>query len=173
MEALGLAPRLVRGSPANLKVTYPEDLALAAAILAAQAAEETPDDDAHRQRLRRARAGRGTAARPGRRHDSASTAGSPGHSDADVLLHAISDALLGALALGDIGAHFPDTDARWKGADSRVLLRHVAALVGARGYEIGNVDATVIAQAPKLAPHVARCARTSPPTSAAPSRTSR
>jgi 2-C-methyl-D-erythritol 2,4-cyclodiphosphate synthase len=81
--------------------------------------------------------------------------GLAGHSDADVLLHAISDALLGALALGDIGAHFPDTDARWKGADSRVLLRHVAALVGARGYEIGNVDATIVAQAPKVAPHVA------------------
>ena len=78
-----------------------------------------------------------------------------GHSDADVLLHAISDALLGALALGDIGAQFPDTDARWKGADSRVLLRHVAALVGGRGYEIGNVDATIVAQAPKLAPHIA------------------
>ena len=81
--------------------------------------------------------------------------GLAGHSDADVLLHAISDALLGALALGDIGAHFPDTDARWKGADSRVLLRHVASLVGARGYEIANVDATIVAQAPKLAPHVA------------------
>jgi 2-C-methyl-D-erythritol 2,4-cyclodiphosphate synthase len=81
--------------------------------------------------------------------------GLAGHSDADVLLHAISDALLGALALGDIGAHFPDTDPRWKGADSRVLLRHVVALIGARGYEVGNVDATIIAQAPKVAPHVA------------------
>ena len=81
--------------------------------------------------------------------------GLAGHSDADVLLHAISDALLGALALGDIGAHFPDTDPRWKGADSRVLLRHIAALVGGRGYEIGNVDATIIAQAPKVAPHIA------------------
>ena len=80
--------------------------------------------------------------------------GLAGHSDADVLLHAIADALLGALALGDLGAHFPDTDARWKGADSRALLRHVHALVAARGYAIGNVDATVVAQAPKLAPHV-------------------
>ena len=80
--------------------------------------------------------------------------GLAGHSDADVLLHAICDALLGALALGDLGAHFPDSDARWKGADSRVLLRHVASLVAQRGYDLGNVDATVIAQAPKIAPHV-------------------
>lgn len=77
-----------------------------------------------------------------------------GHSDADVLLHAISDALLGALALGDIGMHFPDTDARYRGADSRALLRHVMSLVASRGYAIGNVDATVIAQVPKLAPHI-------------------
>jgi 2-C-methyl-D-erythritol 2,4-cyclodiphosphate synthase len=80
--------------------------------------------------------------------------GLAGHSDADVLLHAIADAILGALALGDIGHHFPDTDARWKGADSRVLLRHVAALMAGRGYAIGNVDATIVAQAPKMAPHV-------------------
>jgi 2-C-methyl-D-erythritol 2,4-cyclodiphosphate synthase len=80
--------------------------------------------------------------------------GLAGHSDADVLLHAIADALLGALALGDIGMHFPDTDARFNGADSRRLLRHVLSLVAARGYAIGNVDATVIAQAPKLAPHI-------------------
>ncbi len=81
--------------------------------------------------------------------------GLAGHSDADVLLPAIADAILGALALGDLGAHFPDTDARWRGADSRDLLRHVMALAGGQGYRIGNVDATVIAQAPKLAPHVA------------------
>jgi 2-C-methyl-D-erythritol 2,4-cyclodiphosphate synthase len=80
--------------------------------------------------------------------------GLEGHSDADVLLHAVCDAILGALALGDIGMHFPDTDARWKGADSRVLLRHVAALASARGWRIGNLDVTVIAEAPKLAPHV-------------------
>jgi len=80
--------------------------------------------------------------------------GLAGHSDADVLLHAICDAILGALALGDLGAHFPDTDPRWKDADSRALLRHVAALSTAQGWRIGNVDATLIAQAPKLAPHV-------------------
>ena len=80
--------------------------------------------------------------------------GLAGHSDADVLLHAISDALLGALSLGDLGMHFPDTDARYAGADSRALLRHVMSLVVQRGYDIGNVDATIIAQAPKLAPHI-------------------
>ena len=80
--------------------------------------------------------------------------GLDGHSDADVLLHAVCDAILGALALGDIGMHFPDADARWKGADSRVLLRHVASLASARGWCIGNLDVTVIAEAPKLAPHV-------------------
>ena len=81
--------------------------------------------------------------------------GLEGHSDADVLLHAIGDAILGALALGDLGAHFPDSDPRWKNADSRALLRHIAGLMGERGFSIGNVDATVIAQAPRLAPHVA------------------
>ena len=80
--------------------------------------------------------------------------GLDGHSDADVLLHAITDALLGAGALGDIGRHFPDTDPRWKGADSRLLLRHAVALVRGRGFEIVNVDATIIAQAPRMAPHI-------------------
>jgi 2-C-methyl-D-erythritol 2,4-cyclodiphosphate synthase len=77
-----------------------------------------------------------------------------GHSDADVLLHAITDALLGAAALGDIGTHFPDTDVRFKGADSGVLLAEAARRVREKGFEIGNVDSTVIAQAPKLMPHI-------------------
>ena len=76
------------------------------------------------------------------------------HSDGDVLLHALSDALLGACALGDIGKHFPDTDPTFKGADSRALLRHVVGLVQAKGYVVGNVDATIVAQAPKMAPHI-------------------
>jgi len=78
-----------------------------------------------------------------------------GHSDADVLLHAITDALIGAAALGDIGMHFPDTDTRFKGADSRALLIEAARRVRQAGFEIGNVDSTVIAQAPKLMPHIA------------------
>ena len=78
-----------------------------------------------------------------------------GHSDADVLLHAICDALLGAAALGDIGKHFPDSDPRFKGIDSRKLLRHVAELLDGSGWKVGNVDATIIAQAPKMAPHIA------------------
>lgn len=77
-----------------------------------------------------------------------------GHSDADVLLHAISDALLGAAALGDIGKHFPDTDPRYKGADSLKLLEEVGNLLAAKGYVVGNVDATIVAQEPKMLPHI-------------------
>lgn len=77
-----------------------------------------------------------------------------GHSDADVLLHAICDALLGAAALGDIGKHFADTDAKYKDIDSRLLLRDVVRKIEAAGFRIGNVDATIIAQAPKMAPHI-------------------
>ena len=77
-----------------------------------------------------------------------------GHSDADVLLHAIMDALLGAAALGDIGEHFPDSDERYAGADSRVLLREVGRLLADRGYTVGNIDATVIAQRPKISPYI-------------------
>ncbi|MBS0319810.1 MAG: 2-C-methyl-D-erythritol 2,4-cyclodiphosphate synthase [Proteobacteria bacterium] len=80
--------------------------------------------------------------------------GLDGHSDADVLLHAIADAILGALAQGDIGRHFPDTDPRWKGADSVKLLAHVALIMSSLGYAVANVDATLIAQAPRFAPHV-------------------
>ena len=77
-----------------------------------------------------------------------------GHSDADVLLHAICDALLGAAALGDIGKHFPDNDAKFNDINSRELLRHVGALIKDRGYAISNIDATIIAQEPKMAPHI-------------------
>ena len=79
-----------------------------------------------------------------------------GHSDADVLLHAICDALLGAAALGDIGKHFADTDAKFKNIDSRILLREVSRLLNNAGFRVGNVDATIIAQAPKMAPHIAQ-----------------
>ena len=88
------------------------------------------------------------------------SAGLLGHSDADVLLHAITDALLGAAGLGDIGRHFPDTDAQFRGADSAVLLAEAARRVRAAGWQIGNVDSTIVAQAPKLAPHIpAMCGR--------------
>ncbi|MDO6620453.1 MULTISPECIES: 2-C-methyl-D-erythritol 2,4-cyclodiphosphate synthase [unclassified Shewanella] len=76
------------------------------------------------------------------------------HSDGDVVLHAVSDAILGAMALGDIGKHFPDTDAEFEGADSRVLLRHCVSLAQAKQFNIGNLDVTVIAQAPKMLPHI-------------------
>ena len=77
------------------------------------------------------------------------------HSDGDVALHALCDAMLGALALGDIGKHFPDTDAAYENADSRILLRHVVALVRSKGYQVGNCDVTILAERPKLAPHIA------------------
>ncbi len=86
--------------------------------------------------------------------DIPSDKGLDGHSDADVLLHALCDAMLGAAALGDIGRHFPDTDVRYKNADSRVLLREVGRLVQDANYRIVNIDATIIAQAPKMAPHI-------------------
>jgi 2-C-methyl-D-erythritol 2,4-cyclodiphosphate synthase len=79
-----------------------------------------------------------------------------GHSDADVLLHAVSDAILGALGLGDIGRYFPDTDAAYKGVDSMMLLDHVIGLADARGFRVSNLDATVVAQRPRLAPYVAQ-----------------
>lgn len=82
------------------------------------------------------------------------THGLKAHSDGDVALHALADALLGAAALGDIGQHFPDTDDQWKGADSRMLLRHVVSLIAEKGYQVGNADVTIIAQAPKMAPHI-------------------
>ena len=82
--------------------------------------------------------------------------GLAGHSDADVLLHAICDALLGAAALGDIGWHFPDTEPKYEGSDSRTLLKEVGKKIAAQGYRIVNIDATIIAQAPRMAPHVAR-----------------
>ena len=82
------------------------------------------------------------------------TQGLLAHSDGDVVLHAVSDALLGAVALGDIGHHFPDTDAAFKGIDSRILLRKVFADVQALGYQLGNLDVTIMAQAPKMAPHI-------------------
>jgi 2-C-methyl-D-erythritol 4-phosphate cytidylyltransferase / 2-C-methyl-D-erythritol 2,4-cyclodiphosphate synthase len=151
VEALGHAPLLVPGHADNFKLTWPEDFARAERLLHPN---ERPNMTV--------RIGEGWdihALVPGRKlilggvhipHDK----GLDGHSDADALAHAITDALLGAAALGDIGRHFPDTDAQFKGADSMVLLAEAAKRVRAAGYEIGNIDSTIIAQAPKMAPHI-------------------
>lgn len=88
------------------------------------------------------------------------TLGLLGHSDADVAIHALCDALLGALALGDIGKHFPDSDPKYKGIDSRILLRHVMELIRGAGYEVQNVDVTIMAQKPKLSPYIQEMRRT-------------
>jgi 2-C-methyl-D-erythritol 4-phosphate cytidylyltransferase/2-C-methyl-D-erythritol 2,4-cyclodiphosphate synthase len=153
VESLGHRPRLVPGDPTNFKLTFTEDFARAAQVLAARGDSMTNTGT---------RIGEGwdihalVAGRPlvlggvTVPHDK----GLEGHSDADALAHAITDALFGAAALGDIGHHFPDTDAQFKGADSMVLLSEAARRVRDAGYEIGNVDSTVIAQAPKLAPHI-------------------
>jgi 2-C-methyl-D-erythritol 2,4-cyclodiphosphate synthase len=147
VEALGLSPKLVPGNTSNFKVTFPDDLAIAAAILDKRSSMRIGQGfDVH-------------AFAEGRKLiiggvEIPYERGLLGHSDADVLLHAICDALLGAAALGDIGKHFPDTDPRYRGADSRSLLRHVAALVREQGYRVANVDATIVAQAPKMAPHI-------------------
>jgi 2-C-methyl-D-erythritol 2,4-cyclodiphosphate synthase len=152
VEALGLKPKLVTGQLRNLKITFPQDLALAEAILACGSArgEEM------------IRIGQGYDVHQlveGRKCiiggvEIAHEKGLLGHSDADVLLHAICDAMLGALGLGDIGKHFPDTDANYKSVDSRNLLRHVVALLKSHGFALSNLDATIIAQDPKMAPHI-------------------
>jgi 2-C-methyl-D-erythritol 4-phosphate cytidylyltransferase / 2-C-methyl-D-erythritol 2,4-cyclodiphosphate synthase len=151
IEALGHAPLLVPGHADNFKLTWPEDFERAERLL-------QPNE----RLTMTMRLGEGWdihALVPGRKlilggvhvpHDK----GLDGHSDADALAHAITDALLGAAALGDIGRHFPDTDAQFKGADSMVLLAEVAKRVRAAGYEIGNIDSTIVAQAPKMAPHI-------------------
>lgn len=154
IEAMGQHPLLVEGSAQNFKITYAQDFALAQAVLLARAAlmEKTMNF----------RIGEGWdihALVEGRKLvlggvNIPHSKGLLGHSDADALLHAITDALLGAVALGDIGTHFPDTDLRFKGADSGVLLVQAVALVKARGYAIGNVDSTIIAQAPRMASHI-------------------
>jgi len=167
MEAAGHAPLLVPGSAQNFKVTYAEDFALAEAVLQGRTAPDLAMTISNIPAFN-FRTGEGwdvhqlVEGRPlmlGGIHVPY-TKGLLGHSDADVLLHAITDALLGAAALGDIGRHFPDTDPQFRGADSIVLLAEAARRVRSAGWEIGNVDSTVVAQAPKLAPHIpAMCAR--------------
>jgi 2-C-methyl-D-erythritol 4-phosphate cytidylyltransferase / 2-C-methyl-D-erythritol 2,4-cyclodiphosphate synthase len=159
IEATGLQPKLVTGDATNLKITWPEDLARAQALLSARGASAAAGG---------LRIGEGWDVH-------ALVAGRPlilggvtvphshgllAHSDGDALLHAITDALLGAASLGDIGRHFPDTDATFKGADSVKLLAEAAARVRAAGFAIVNVDATIVAQAPKLSSHIdAMCER--------------
>ena len=148
VEALGQAPRLVPGDARNFKLTLPEDFARAQALLEGATMNVRMGEgwDVHALV-----AGRplilGGVHVP---HDK----GLDGHSDADALAHAITDALLGAAALGDIGRHFPDTDIKFKGADSLVLLAEAAKRVRDAGFEIGNIDSTIVAQAPKMAPHI-------------------
>lgn len=152
MERAGYPVTLVRGLDTNLKLTTPEDILLAQAILSTQHKEATTMRIGHGYDVHRLVEGRalilGGVTIP-------FELGLLGHSDADVLTHAIMDALLGAAALGDIGALFPDTDPAYAGADSIELLRHVVARVRQEGYGIGNIDATVLAQQPKLKGHIA------------------
>jgi len=156
-EQAGHAVRLVEGDARNIKITTPGDLAAARALLAGgprpRAAAAVPlrvgiGYDSHRL----------AEGRPLRLGgiDIPHPRGPQGHSDGDALCHAITDALLGAAAAGDIGRHFPDTDARWHGADSVGLLQRAVALVHEAGYRVANVDAVVIAERPALAPHVDR-----------------
>lgn len=151
MERAGYPVTLCEGLDTNLKLTTPEDVLLAQAILRAEHKEEITMRIGHGYDVHRLVENRpliiGGVNIP-------FSLGLLGHSDADVLIHAVMDALLGAAALGDIGALFPDTDPAYAGADSIALLRHVVARVREEGYEIGNIDATVLAQQPKLKPHI-------------------
>jgi 2-C-methyl-D-erythritol 4-phosphate cytidylyltransferase/2-C-methyl-D-erythritol 2,4-cyclodiphosphate synthase len=149
-ERAGHAVRLVEGDPLNLKITTPGDLEIAERLLAGSASPAAfrvgNGYDLHRLVEGRPLVLGGVRI-PFER-------GLDGHSDADAVCHAVTDAILGACGAGDIGRYFPDTDAAWRGADSLALLRRAAALVRARGFAVANVDVVVIAQRPKLLPHV-------------------
>jgi 2-C-methyl-D-erythritol 4-phosphate cytidylyltransferase/2-C-methyl-D-erythritol 2,4-cyclodiphosphate synthase len=154
-EEAGHSVRLVDGESTNIKITTPQDLLVSEALL--DDAERTPHTQSRIPRvgtgydLHRLEAGKrliiGGVDIP---HDT----GLAGHSDADVLCHAVTDAILGAAAAGDIGQHFPDTDPRWKGADSIELLKGAVAIVRTAGFAVANVDAVVVAERPTLAPHI-------------------
>ena len=146
-ERAGHAVRIVAGEPGNIKITTPEDLTRAEARERSAALPRVGIGyDSHRLAEGRAMVLGGVVIPHPR--------GLVGHSDADAVCHAVTDALLGAAAAGDIGQHFPDTDSRWRGASSVELLARVAALVRRRGLAVGNVDVVVVAERPKLAPHV-------------------
>ncbi len=147
VERLGQPVALVPGDPVNLKITTTEDLRMAEALIGARTGLPRVGTGYDLHRLVEGRPlVLGGVTIPFER-------GLLGHSDADAVCHAVTDAVLGAAGLGDIGRHFPDTDPRWKDADSLALLAEVAALVRARGFTVGNVDVTVVAERPKIAPH--------------------
>ncbi len=149
LELLGESVHVVMGSYENLKITTPEDMIMAQAILSKRSKAEMKMGfgyDVHRLA-----AGRDLILGGVKIHF---MLGLEGHSDADVLVHAVMDALLGAAALGDIGRHFPDSDEKYKGASSLKLLAHVRTLIEGRGLKVGNIDATIVAQRPKLAPYM-------------------
>jgi len=146
-ERAGHAVHVVRGEPANVKITTEDDLAAARRhVTAATAGRVGTGYDLHRLVDGRRLVLAGVTI--------PSPRGALGHSDADVVCHAVTDAILGAATLGDIGRHFPDTDARWKGASSIALLRHAVALVAAERFEIANVDVTVILESPRIKDHI-------------------
>jgi len=172
-ERAGHTVRLVEGDVSNIKITTLDDLAIAAAIAAARAADASPSTDAAADGARgfsRA-AGPARTGRAGTGYDLhrlvagrplviggvtiPSEFGALGHSDADVACHAITDAILGAAGLGDIGRHFPDSDPQWNGASSLDLLARAAAMVREAGLDVGNVDVTVVLEAPKIRDHIA------------------
>jgi 2-C-methyl-D-erythritol 4-phosphate cytidylyltransferase/2-C-methyl-D-erythritol 2,4-cyclodiphosphate synthase len=154
-ELAGHSVRLVDGEPTNIKITTSDDLRVSEALVASREAEVRGRTTIARvgtgYDLHRLEAGRpliiGGVAIP-------HATGLAGHSDADVLCHAVTDAILGAAAAGDIGGHFPDTDPKWKGARSIDLLKSAAAIVRAAGYAVANVDAVIVAERPRLAPHI-------------------
>ena len=164
-ERAGHTVRIVEGEATNIKITTPEDLPMAEAI--ARSTEGVPVQDSDRESARKAPARTGRAGTGYDLHRLVegrplilggvaipSDRGAFGHSDADVVCHAITDAVLGALSLGDIGRHFPDTDPRWKDASSLDLLRRSAAMAAECGYEVGNVDVTILLERPKIKNYV-------------------
>jgi len=169
-EAAGHTVRLVTGDVSNIKVTTPEDLAIAEAMASARSSEALRRTDSDLGEQAVGREGPARTGRAGTGYDlHRLTAGLPlvvggvaipsdrgavGHSDADVACHAITDAILGAAGLGDIGRHFPDSDPRWKGASSLALLERVATMVRENGYDVGNVDVTIVLEAPRIRDHV-------------------
>jgi 2-C-methyl-D-erythritol 2,4-cyclodiphosphate synthase len=165
IERLGERVEIVEGEASNIKITTPEDLVLAEAIAARSADAASVTDREGVSRTKPARSGRaGTGYDlhrlvPGRPLILGGVTipaerGALGHSDADVVCHAITDAILGAARLGDIGRHFPDTDPAWKGASSLDMLARATAMVAGAGFEVGNVDVTIVLESPKIKPYI-------------------